>query len=287
MSGIPDVRTAPGLQGWNVALHHGNLLRLKKDLSMNCPMRIPKCVVLATVAVLSTVGSLQAQRPDSDLQAKARDEVRRKLAEIDGQQPPSTPAPAVPATPVLAQTQPVPPPPAAPVTTPPAAPVMATPATPATSQGYAVPAPNPGRAKAEEMLRQKMAELDAQEQENKILSGAAARGNAKPAPAQPVRLLTPAPTPQPKPMPFATPATQPKIVPMDTVGGGAPGPTSQPKAISVPIAYTPPAEQPHPVLSAAEASKQQRLDELLRLYKVDQITPQEYHVQRAKILSGP
>jgi hypothetical protein len=34
-------------------------------------------------------------------------------------------------------------------------------------------------------------------------------------------------------------------------------------------------------------SKERRLDDLLRLYKADQITPQEYHVQRAKIIAEP
>jgi hypothetical protein len=33
--------------------------------------------------------------------------------------------------------------------------------------------------------------------------------------------------------------------------------------------------------------KQQRLDDLLTQYKADQITPQQYHEQRAKILAEP
>ena len=32
--------------------------------------------------------------------------------------------------------------------------------------------------------------------------------------------------------------------------------------------------------------KKQRLDELLRQYQADQITPSQYHEQRAKILAG-
>ncbi|HEX4644698.1 MAG TPA: hypothetical protein VH598_03745 [Verrucomicrobiae bacterium] len=43
---------------------------------------------------------------------------------------------------------------------------------------------------------------------------------------------------------------------------------------------------PPPVLKTT-GSKEQRLDDLLRLYKADQITPLEYHVQRAKIIAGP
>jgi len=34
-------------------------------------------------------------------------------------------------------------------------------------------------------------------------------------------------------------------------------------------------------------SKQQRLAELLQLYKSDKITPAEYHQQRAKIVAEP
>jgi hypothetical protein len=39
--------------------------------------------------------------------------------------------------------------------------------------------------------------------------------------------------------------------------------------------------------SALAADKEQRLQELLRKYKADQITPEEYHQQRAKILAEP
>ena len=38
---------------------------------------------------------------------------------------------------------------------------------------------------------------------------------------------------------------------------------------------------------AVAADKEQRLQELLRKYKADQITPEEYHQQRAKILAEP
>jgi hypothetical protein len=46
----------------------------------------------------------------------------------------------------------------------------------------------------------------------------------------------------------------------------------------------PPLTGPPSTLSAA---KQQRLEQLLQLYRADQITPQEYHEQRAKILAEP
>jgi hypothetical protein len=39
--------------------------------------------------------------------------------------------------------------------------------------------------------------------------------------------------------------------------------------------------------AAIPAGKQQRLDELLNRYRADQITPEEYHQQRAAILAEP
>ena len=38
---------------------------------------------------------------------------------------------------------------------------------------------------------------------------------------------------------------------------------------------------------SVSADKEQRLQELLRKYRADQITPEEYHQQRAKILAEP
>jgi hypothetical protein len=46
----------------------------------------------------------------------------------------------------------------------------------------------------------------------------------------------------------------------------------------------PPIQPPPPGISA---DKDARLAELLRKYKADELTPEEYHQQRAKILSEP
>jgi hypothetical protein len=52
--------------------------------------------------------------------------------------------------------------------------------------------------------------------------------------------------------------------------------------------------KPSPALQALQApaapvsqDKQQRLAELLRKYKADQLTPEQYHAERAKILESP
>ena len=46
----------------------------------------------------------------------------------------------------------------------------------------------------------------------------------------------------------------------------------------------PPIQGPPPSISA---EKQQKLAELLRKYRAEEITPEEYHLQRAKIISEP
>jgi hypothetical protein len=46
----------------------------------------------------------------------------------------------------------------------------------------------------------------------------------------------------------------------------------------------PPLQTPPPAIGA---DKEQRLQELLRKYRADQITPEQYHQERAKILAEP
>lgn len=60
--------------------------------------------------------------------------------------------------------------------------------------------------------------------------------------------------------------------------------SAQPSKQQQPTVSLPPLAAPATGLSAA---KQQKLDQLLQLYRSDQITPQEYHEQRAKILAEP
>jgi hypothetical protein len=53
---------------------------------------------------------------------------------------------------------------------------------------------------------------------------------------------------------------------------------------SSPAFNFPPLEGPALPISS---EKQQRLGELLQRYKADQVTPEQYQVERAKILAGP
>jgi hypothetical protein len=78
-------------------------------------------------------------------------------------------------------------------------------------------------------------------------------------------------------------AAQPPDV--TSVPGPAPAqtPTMKPKTLKAPLAF-PPLQGPPP---AVAADKEQRLRELLGKYRADQVTPEEYHQQRAKILAEP
>jgi hypothetical protein len=74
--------------------------------------------------------------------------------------------------------------------------------------------------------------------------------------------------------------------------------TAAPKSSAAPVAAAPakksktlknalvfpPMQAPPPTISA---DKQTRLTELLQKYKAEQITPEQYHQQRAKILAEP
>jgi hypothetical protein len=62
----------------------------------------------------------------------------------------------------------------------------------------------------------------------------------------------------------------------------APAPTA--KNPAQPAITLPPLSGPPSSLSPA---KQQKLDVLLQQYRADQISPEQYHEQRAKILSEP
>jgi hypothetical protein len=118
-------------------------------------------------------------------------------------------------------------------------------------------------AKAREALRQKMKELEAQPPAQTTAparAAAPASAAAKPAEAKPQ----------------AT-ASKPEVKPT------AEKATKSPAAVKNAPAF-PPIQAPPPTVSA---DKQQRLADLLRKYKAEELTPEEYHQQRAKIMSEP
>jgi hypothetical protein len=84
----------------------------------------------------------------------------------------------------------------------------------------------------------------------------------------------------------AKPKSETSKPPKETGKKPTPSPKPAPNETQKkPIEATIPASEVPTV--ALPRSRQQQLDELLRAYKADLITPGEYHRQRAKILSEP
>ena len=147
------------------------------------------------------------------------------------------------------------------------APVVSAPASAQPAQagtpGYSTPpATSSANTEETEKLRESMRSQMMQQQ--KAQSGA---GNAQ------------SQTNQPWAAPFNPPQSQEKHAasPQKHVARSS-QPSTQPAPTLPPLAAPP---------TGLSAAKQQKLDQLLQLYRSDQITPQEYHEQRAKILAGP
>ena len=212
-------------------------------------MHISKFLAVLCVSALGTT-SLLAQRPDNDVQARARQQLREAMGELNGQpvtnaaptqpvKPMPAPAPA-PAQPAVIQPKPVAQPP---VTAP--APVVK---------------PMPTTAAPASMSQPKALSPDAE-----------AKARAALHQAEGVQWTPPAPT-----------TTMPAPAMTMTVGGKPAA--SQPVFTAAPATAPADLAPPAPQLSG---TKQQRLDQLLQQYKSEQITPQAYHEQRAKILAEP
>lgn len=197
-------------------------------------MHIPKLLAVVCMAALGA-SSLHAQKPDTDVQSKAREKLREAMAQLDAQQ---GAAPAA-VTPIKTAVT------AAPAATISPA-VVTTPSVPAPSRSA-----SDAEMKAREQMRQAAAQLDAQQQTPKV------------------SVAAPAALDKPKPV-------------VKVKAEQKPAKAEVSKTIVYPTVAAPPIA---PAL--APASKEQRLNELLRLYKADQITPADYHEQRARILGEP
>lgn len=190
--------------------------------------------VIGTVALLTAPLAVTAG-PDTEAQAKLREAMRQKMAELEGKTNPApiVVAPAAPAAqPVIKEPTVVVPVPIEPAAVPP----------------VAAPAPVKSNSKFSE-----------------VTNSADEAAAAKLREALRQQLAT---TPQPAPVAPPTAPAKPK--------GNAPAPV-----FSAPPVATAAAVPASPLTG----SKQDRLAELLRRYKADAITPQEYHTQRAKILA--
>jgi hypothetical protein len=225
-------------------------------------MQIRKCVLAVCFAVAAL--SVQAAGVETEAQAKAREALQKKLKEIDAQAAvtnaapvtnaptptPAEPVPAAAAAPAAATAAPAETqtPPPQPVPAPAAAPSS----TPATTQVGGVPTPaDPALIeKARESMHKKMDEVIAQ-----MPPDAPPPGATPPATPDSARVVKNIPPPSP--------------------------PSKTPKTTT--LADLPKLEAPALPISA---EKKQRLDALLSRYKADQITPDQYQTERAKILQG-
>ncbi len=162
----------------------------------------------------------------------------------------------------------------------------------------------PAQAAARAALNQKMQEVE----------GTPAPAPATPAPATPPPAAAAVQTPTETPAPAATPApatapaiTEPVVVqPTDTEAQararaalnekmaeiGTPAPAPVPTTASATASRVPAATAPgfKPITAPAlpiNMTKAGKLEWLLSQYKADQITPEQYHKQRAEILAEP
>jgi len=267
-------------------------------------MHIPKLLAIICLVSLGAGSfSVHAQRPDSDMQALAREQMRKAMSDLEAQSPATpmnaTPAPEKPkpAKKVKAVVPPPAPPtmvivPAAPkpVMPPPAA-VPPPPATPAPAAVPPPAMPPPAAASIPEQPK----------------PVAVAKKKAPPSKATGFSQFTPiaeSPNMENPPVTLVIPGDSPVMAPgkelkraderkareevRKTLDETGPVKKSEAKfpveakmspENGVATTMTKPAPAP--------GSKEDRLSELLDLYKADKISPAEYHDQRAKIIAEP
>ena len=235
-------------------------------------MQNTRCILLGCVAALALL-PLPIRAQDTDAQAKARQALEKQLTNSPPQ--PATKAPAAPAPAQPAKTAPATAPAAKPAATPPpATPVAATSTnalenalhqtisdlrTQPTQQGsgpWAVQMPPAADseeiAKAREALRQKIADL------------------SNPPETPPAQL-----NPHDAAVYLAVKDAEKRQHEAELERKAAA--TSEP----------PPMQDLSGPVPPISAVKQEKLDALLQQYQTDQISPEQYHEQRAKILAGP
>ena len=231
-------------------------------------MQISKTLLTCGAAALCFIAT-SARAVDTEADLKLREALRQKMAEVG----PETSAPAVapapskpvkaakPAKAVKAPAQPAPVAPVAPAPiAKPAAPVVVQPAQIAAPAQAAAPAAV-DEAQAER-LREALRVRLQQEQANPTPPQQVVTHGSDLEPAvSTTKIVAPATTVV---APVAAP-TEPAVVPAPTVK-------------AAPVTLVAPA-------SPIPASKEARLAALLQQYKTDQISPQQYHEQRAKILA--
>jgi hypothetical protein len=223
----------------------------------------PVCVVAFCASFIAV------RAEDTPAQAAARAALMEKMNALEAQPAQPAPPPIVVTPSGATQAKPsqpakvvVVPPPAAPAQ--PAVPAPATKPMPGTSAVPTTPAASDTEAqvRARAALEQKTSELNQQNWATPAVAPAASSApQTQPVAVSPVKPAPPAVTPE-----VMTPANQ--------INANYPGKEPGLKPI----------QAPPPSISAA---KETQLQALLERYKIDQITPEQYHTERAKILAEP
>jgi hypothetical protein len=232
-------------------------------------MRNPKLFpVVCVVAFCASLITIRAE--DTSAQAAARAALMEKINESEAQPAQPAPAPPIVVTPSGAAPEKPSQPtnatavPAPAVSAPPAVPAPKAKVTPAPETIPTTPAPPGAKAqtKVQAASEQKTTGLNQQNRATPAVVPA-----APPAPrARPVAI---------RPVKPASPAARPEVMsPPDQINANSPGSELGLKPIHAP---------PLPI----SAAKEMRLQGLLQLYEADQITPAQYHAERAKILAEP
>ena len=240
--------------------------------------------VVCTVAFCASFIAVRAQ--DNPAQAAARAALMEKMNELEAQPAQPAPPPIVVTPSGATRVQPsqptnvvVVPPPAVPAK--PAVPAPETKPMPATEAVQTKPATSDAeaQAKARAALEHKMSELNQQNWATPAVAPAAPPA-PRPGAIQPAtpEVKPAAPQTQPvaiSPVKPAPPAVKPEVVsPANQVNANYPGKELGLNPIQAP---------PVPISAAKEA----QLQELLEKYKANQITPAQYHTERARILAEP
>jgi hypothetical protein len=192
-------------------------------------------------------------RADSDKIAKAREAMRQKMNEVQAQNPALMERPETTPAPAPRMTRPAP-----------ERPVLVEKPKPAPSakvvKRKAPPAPKKPKTKVEPAT-------------NFEPLPDSAKVNEHPAPSVAATQTTPAAVQVTKPQPAPQ---APRAVKRNQ--------KTERKVSSSSTNRFPALEGPP---SSFSASKQQKLDDLLRRYRADEVTPEQYHAERAKIVSEP
>jgi hypothetical protein len=219
-------------------------------------MQFSKTLLTCGAAALCLVVT-SARAVDTEADLKLREALRQKMAEVGPETSTTAPAPSKPAKPaktVKAPAKPAPVAPAAPVV---AAPVVVAPVAEPAPVAPAVAAPAAAQPAASAPVDEAQAERLREAVRARLAQDAAT---------------------QPQPQQVVTHGSDLEPTMSTTTIVAAP-----PAAITKPTAKAPVTlEAPALPISG---SKEQRLATLLQQYKADQITPQQYHEERAKILA--